>query len=155
MSINRLIVIVGLSVLFTGCTTGRYATGNLPGSHFSDTGPTSMGVRYLMGRGVPQNNEKAFIYFSQAAENGDPFAQNELAYLYAAGKGTPKNPAKAFFWYQKAAEHGLASAQYNLGLLYRRGMGTPKNEALAIKWFKESALHGFEPARIALGEKKV
>lgn len=155
MSSKKLIIVLGLSVLFTGCTTGRYATGNLPGSHFSDTGATSMGVRYLMGRGVPQNNEKAFGYFNKAAKNDDPFAQNELAYMYAAGKGTTRDNEKAFYWYQKAADHGLASAQYNLGLLYQKGIGTPKNPALATKWFKESAAHGFEPARRALGIKQV
>src|SRR3990167_3894460 len=125
MSIKRLILLMGLSVLFTGCSTGRYA-GDMQGGY---QGTSNMGVRYLLGRGVPQDNEKAFYYFKQAANDGDPLAQNELAYLYAAGKGTSRDYAQALIWYQKAADHDLASAQYNLGLMYLYGLGTPSNHA--------------------------
>src|SRR5580704_10295129 len=99
MTIKKWILLMGLCVLFTGCSTGRF-----PG----ETGPvstTDMGERYLLGRGVPQNNAKAFSYFTQAANEGNPFAQNELAYMYAAGKGTKRDDAKALFWYRKAANN--------------------------------------------------
>ena len=146
MSIKKLLLLVGLCVLFAGCSTGRYS-----GDGFlrSDT-TTDKGVRYLLGRGVRQDNAKAFYYFSQAANDDDPFAENELAYMYAAGKGTPRHYGKALAWYTKAANHGLASAQYNLGLMYAHGLGTPSNKAVAIEWFQKSAARGFEPARQAL-----
>lgn len=152
MSIKKLLLLVGLSMLFAGCSTSNYLGNN--SSAYSDNSPKSMGVRYLLGRGVEQNDEKAFYYFNKAAEENDPFAQNELAYMYAAGKGTQKSYKKAFSWYHKAAEHGLASAQYNLGLMYLRGLGTAPNKALAKEWFTKSAAHGFEPARMALGQPK-
>jgi uncharacterized protein len=148
MSIQKLILIVGLSVLFAGCSTGGYFSDNLPLSGAG--GPTKMGVRYLLGRGVVQNDAKAFYYFNKAANEGDPFAQNEVAYMYAAGKGTTRDDRKALVWYEKAANHGLSSAQYNLGLMYLHGLGTAPNKALAMHWFQQSAAHGFEPARKAL-----
>lgn len=152
MSINKLMIGMGLCLLLVACSTGQY-----PGSNRQVAGQpttTELGVRYLLGRGVAQSDEKAFYYFSEAANDDDPFAQNELAYLYASGKGTPRDSAKALIWYQKAADHGLASAQYNLGLMYETGLGTPPNKALALKWFQQSASHGFEPAREALAHDR-
>jgi len=143
--LKNTLLILGLSFLFVGCSTGGYYSDNI-----ASGGPANMGVRYLLGRGVPQNDAKAFSYFSQAANAGDPFAQNEVAYLYAAGKGTSRNNAKALFWYKKAANYGLASAQYNLGLMYLHGLGTAPNKELAMQWFQKSASHGFLPARQAL-----
>jgi hypothetical protein len=147
MSIKKLLLLMGLSVLFAGCSTSGDYTDNAP---ISSVPPTKMGMRYLLGRGVPQNNVKAFTYFNQAAAQDDAFAQNELGYMYAAGKGTPVNYEKSFFWYKKAADHDLASAQYSLGLLYQRGLGTAPNRESARLWFKKSAEHGFEPAVQAL-----
>ena len=152
MSFKKLLLIIGLSVLFAGCSTSNYV--DAKSSPYSDSSPKSMGVRYLLGRGVEQSNEKAFYYFSKAADQDDPFAQNEVAYMYAAGKGTTRNYAKAFSYYRKAADHGLASAQYSLGLMYLRGIGTAPDKTAAMQWFKKSAAHGFEPARMALGKSQ-
>lgn len=147
MFIRKLLLLIGLSLLFAGCSTNKFY-GNV--SHYGDSSAKSTGVRYLLGRGVEQNDQKAFYYFSKAADLGDPFAQNEIAYMYASGKGTTRNYAKSLSWYKKAAGHGLASAQYNLGIMYLRGLGTAPNRELAKKWFEKSAAHRFEPALIAL-----
>lgn len=149
MSIKKLIVLMGLCVLFTGCSTARLSSDGMQAYHESDS-TADVGIRYLLGRGVAQSDVKAFYYFSRAAEEGDPFAQNELAYLYAAGRGTSVDESEAFHWYQKAAKSGLASAEYNLGFMYHYGIGTLPNKALALEWYQKSAAHGFLPARTAL-----
>ncbi len=141
MSIKKLLLLIGLCALFAGCSTGGYYN-----TFYTNESNTQLGVRYLLGRGVKQNDTQAFYYFRKGAHQDDAFAQNELAYLYAAGKGTPRNDGKAFMWYKKAAEHGLASAQFNLGLMYLYGIGTAPDRALAKEWIKKSAAHGFEPA---------
>lgn len=148
MSIYKLMFLTGLCVLFTGCATEGFHERGPVKTEGSST--TRTGVRYLLGRGVPQDNAKAFSYFLEAAKADDPFAQNEVAYLYAAGKGTRRDDAQAFYWYEKAAKHGLASAQYNLGLLYLHGIGTPMNKALGKEWIAKAAAKGFEPARLQL-----
>ena len=148
MWIKRFVILLGLVTLFTGCSADQISMDNF--TMASAGSSTDRGVRYLLGRGVPQNSEKAFYYFHQAANNDDPFAENEVAYMYATGEGTTQNYGEAFKWYQRAANHDLASAQYNLGLFYLYGLGTESNKALAIKWFQKSANHGFEPARVAL-----
>jgi len=145
---QKWLLLLGLSVLFVGCSTNNYLA--LHSSAYRDNSPRNIGVRYLLGQGVKQNDEKAFYYFHQAALEGDAFAQNEVAYLYAAGKGTAKNNALAFSWYQKAAQQNLVSAQYNLGLFYLHGIGTTPNKALAMEWFQQSAARGFQPAKTAL-----
>lgn len=145
MSIKKLLFLMGFCVLLTGCATTGSSDEVRPGETATETG-----TRFLLGRGVRQDDAKAFYYFSKAASDGDPFAQNEVAYMYAAGKGTEQDYAKAIKYYQQAANHGLASAQYNLGLLYLHGLGTPPNEALAMEWFRKSASLGFEPAKLAL-----
>jgi len=146
MSIKKLLLLIGLSMWMVGCSTTNST--DLPTGQKESA--TQLGVRYLLGRGVPQDQAKAFAYFKEAADDNDPFAQNEVAYLYAAGKGTTQNYTQAFKYYQKAANQGLASAQYNLGLFYAKGLGVPQNQTLAKQWFEKSASHGFEPAKQAL-----
>lgn len=134
--------------LLTACANrdaGSYTQGVAYAQSSSD-----MGVNYLLGRGVRQNNRKAFAYFRKAADEDDVFAQNEVAYMYAAGVGIARNYKKAFEYYKRAANHDLASAQFNLGLLYAKGLGTETNKAQAREWFQKSAAHGFEPAQVAL-----
>lgn len=150
MFLTRFISLVGLSCLLLACTTGTYTGGheidkNLP-SYKGDT-TARKGVQYLFGRGVPQSDSTAFSYFQQAAQQGDKYAQNEVAFLYAAGKGTTKNYQQAYFWYQKASKAGLASAQYNLGFLYLHGLGTKTDKTKALYWIRQSAQQGFEPAQ--------
>ena len=152
MRVKCLIILAGICMLVAGCATdgssgGIYAFNGTKSN--SDTG-----VQYLLGRGVPQNNEKAFYYFSRAADQGDVLAQNEVAYMYATGKGTPRDNEKALMYYQEAANSGLVSAQYNLGLMYLRGIGTTKNKQEALAWLKKSASRGFEPAKVALKRYK-
>jgi TPR repeat protein len=48
------------------------------------------------------------------AQEGDPDAQYELAYLYENGLGVPKNETKALELYQQAADQGHPAAQTNL-----------------------------------------
>lgn len=152
MSIRKLMLLLGLSVLFAGCSTGRNGSEGFVAMAPATT--ADMGARYLLGRGVPKNESKAFSYFKQAADSeNDPFAQNEVAYLYAAGKGTTRDDEKAIYYYTKAANHGLASAQYNLGLMYLHGIGTPRNKEEGLKWIRKAAGHGFEPAKRTLAKQ--
>jgi hypothetical protein len=146
----RTLISVGLSVLLVACSTGRLGQLQSTGNPTSDRG-----VNYLLGRGVAQDDAKAFYYFQKAANEDDAFAQNEVAYMYAAGKGTKKNYAKAFMYYQKAANHGLATAQYSLAIMYLQGLGTERDQEKGLMWLKRSASAGFEPAQIALKKYSV
>lgn len=147
MKIVKLLTAFVLAFILTGCST-HYA--NQMQASNSSALPKNMGVRYLLGRGVQQNDGKAFGYFLSDADNGDPFAQNQVAYMYAAGKGTQQNYQKALEYYLLASQQGLASAQYNLGLMYLYGLGTEPNKSAALHWIQKSASHNFEPAKTTL-----
>ena len=148
MTIKKLAVLIGLSVLITGCASGMYPEYSSPSSQ--QLSAAEMGKRYLLGRGVPQDNQKAFNYFLQAANEGDAKAQNEVGFMYATGKGTEQNDELAMKYYERAANQGLASAQYSLGQMYAYGLGTVPNQTMANEWYQQSAAQGFEPAIKAL-----
>src|SRR5262249_53410150 len=57
------------------------------------------------------------------AEQGEAWAQFNLAQMYDKGEGVPQSYAEAAKWYRKAAEQGDASAQDNLGAMYHFGQG--------------------------------
>lgn len=138
------ISLILLSLLVSCATTTSQAPG------LSNTSNTEIGKRYLLGLGVQEDDQTAFKYFKQAADQNDAFAQNEVAYLYASGKGVTQDYSQAFAYYQKAADANLASAQYNLGLFYLNGLGVEANPELAKEWLQKAAQADFEPAIVKL-----
>lgn len=95
-----------------------------------------LGMIYIKGQGVPQDNSQAALWFRKAAEQGDAGAQFQLGYSYDNGEGVPKDYGQAALWYRKAAEQGDAHAEYSLGALYAEGVnqGTPQEDAQAVFW---------------------
>lgn len=76
----------------------------------------------------------------QAAEQGDPIAQFQLAEAYQNGwNGIPKSLPVAIEWYEKAANQGHAASQMRLGNIHLNGKEVPKNATEAAKWFRKSA----------------
>lgn len=90
--------------------------------------------RYFSGDGVPQSYEKAFGYFTRAADNFDVAARKRVGDCYFYGYGVEKDLDKALENYILAAKnddydfHGAKSA---LALLYAKD--TPyRNEREAV-----------------------
>src|SRR5437016_1349595 len=59
-------------------------------------GLRQIGINHYFGFGTKKNYERAFYYFQKAAENGNKFAQCDLADCYINGEGVGKNNRKAF-----------------------------------------------------------
>ena len=74
----------------------------------------------VIGRGY-DSYKKALYWLEKAAQQGHPYAQNNLAgiHRYGRGEGWSPNYEKALYWYEKAAEQGLELAQSNLSSLRR------------------------------------
>jgi TPR repeat protein len=111
-----------------------------------------IGVLYDYGRGVPQDHEKAQVWYTKAAEQGNSAAQKNLGDHYIVGQGVPRlDYLKAMKWYFKAAEQGNADAQYNLGYMYVNGLGVDKsisgNAVQGRMWMKEASDRGNLAAR--------
>jgi TPR repeat protein len=58
-------------------------------------------------------------------EQGDRYAQYNLAIMLLKGQGTQQDAEEALYWCSAAAEQGSAKAQLQMGDLYqiRRGVG--------------------------------
>ena len=65
-----------------------------------------------------QDYERAFTFYTIAAEQGNPISQYNLGIMYKDGRGVDKNKEKAIFWLEKAAKKGVIEAQYLTGLYY-------------------------------------
>ena len=85
------------------------------------------------------------------AEQGDAYAQYELARLYYKGKGVPQNYSDAFDWYQKAADQGNAKAQYGVGFMYDWGRGVQQDYTQAVNWSRKAADQGYANGQYVLG----
>ena len=89
--------------------------------------------------------------YQKAGDQGDAFAQTQLALIYDFGKGVDKDPSKAIELYLKAADQGNATALTNLGFIYTKGEGVDKDSLKAVEFFQKAADQGNASAQNALG----
>lgn len=101
--------------------------------------------------GVPKNPATAFSWFSRAAELGDLFGLEKMAWDLVNGAGTPINLKEGAKRFREAADRGSGYAMYNLGWMHERGIGTPKADGQAVVWYQKGAEAGHEEAMTALG----
>ncbi len=100
------------------------------------------GERYLRGRGLAVDYDKAREGYEKAAAGGHSGGMVGLGWLYQTGRGVPKDYAKAREWYEKAAAAGNGAGMANLGWLYRDGLGVPRDYDKALEWYGKSAAAG-------------
>ena len=98
-----------------------------------------IGIMYRRGEGVKQSDNEAAYWYRKAAEQGNYYAQSNLAYLYKNGLGVAKSDTEAVYWYRKAAEQGYASSQVELGLMYETGKGVQQSYTDAMMWYRKAA----------------
>src|SRR3954468_13559475 len=127
-----------------------------------------LGRMYAEGDGVPQDDLKAFEYFSRIAdenaEEGAGSARSGIissalvslgAYFLEGIKGSyvRRNPDRAAELFQYAASYfGDSNAQYHLARLYLDGAGVPRDPRQAARWFNLAAEKGHHPAQAQLGQ---
>ena len=115
--------------------------------------------QYRYGRGVPGDMNKAFIWYSKAAEQGYSFAQEVLGDFYKYGWTTISDKTKADYWYNKAidqylvaSEQGEAQAQYRLGHMYIFGQAQlAMDKRKAQNWIVKAASQDHAEAQWMLG----
>jgi len=103
------------------------------------------------GKGMTEENIRAFGLFQTAANGGHLEAQFKLGVCYCKGKGVPQDHAEAVKWFRKAAEQGDANAQDFLGVCYSNGEGVPQDHAEAARWHRKAAAQGYAKAQYNLG----
>ena len=111
-----------------------------------------LGELYETGEeGASKDPAKAFEWFSRAANLGDLYALEKIAWDLINGEGTPANPNEGARRFREAADRGSGYAMYNLGWLHEQGKGVAKDDALALAWYRKGAEAGNEDAMSALG----
>jgi TPR repeat protein len=110
-----------------------------------------LGLAYLEGGDVSQDDVKAAEYFRKAADLGYWKGQLNLGLMYARGRGLAKDPGEALQWIQRAADQGVSEAQLDLAVLLDQGKEVPKNFKEAITWYEKAATGGSAPAAAELG----
>jgi uncharacterized protein len=125
-----------------------------------------VGRMYALGEGVPRDDQRAFAYFSQIANNhpdempGTAQARLVANAFVALGRyyltGIPnsavvQDPARAKDLFTYAASYfGDPDAQYQLGRLYLDS--APSDARQAARWFQLAAIKGDCRAEAALGD---
>jgi uncharacterized protein len=109
-----------------------------------------LGQAFLLGSVVPKNFQKAVQWYSQAAENGNKDAQNELGFMYFVGNGVEQDLEKGGGFFLKAAYNGLTIAQYNVGIMYYTGRGVKATDLeKSYAWLNVAAAKGHMPSKAA------
>jgi localization factor PodJL len=117
----------------------------------SDRAQLALGLAYLNGTGVVEDDTRAAHWLQTSAASGDAVAQYWLATLFEHGKGEPASAAEAIRWYEAAALQGNLKAMYKLAVSYAEGWGTRQNYGEAARWFSRAAEYGFVNAQFNLG----
>jgi TPR repeat protein len=93
---------------------------------------------------------QAVLWFRQAAEQGYPFAQNNLGCMYYNGWGVKTDNAEAARWFKKAAEQSNANAQFNLFVCYENGYGVEIDRSKAETLLRKAAEQGNTSAQMSV-----
>jgi TPR repeat protein len=118
-----------------------------------------LGTIYHEGKALPRDDAKAFEYFRQSAQSGDPAFQANLGLCYSQGTGARQNYAEAVKFLQPAAENGIPNdpiatrnAQDELGGIYYTGdKHVAKDRKKAMFWFEKAARAGHPHAQRMVG----
>ena len=94
---------------------------------------------------------KQFLETKARADQGDPWAQNDMGVCYFEGRGVKKDAAEAVKWFRLAADQKLESAQGALGDAYANGQGVKADHAEAVKWYRLAAEQNDAGAQSNLG----
>jgi hypothetical protein len=88
---------------------------------------------------VAKDEKEAVKWYRKAADQGHPWAQNNLGLMYLNSWGVERDYTEALRWLRMAAAQNNPWGQGNIGVMYRNGLGVPKDEEEAVRWFRKSA----------------
>ncbi|MDT8429784.1 MAG: tetratricopeptide repeat protein [Pseudomonadales bacterium] len=108
----------------------------------NDDAQFELGLRYLSGTGLVQDEFQAASWFRKAAEQDNMNAQYNLGVMHLNGVGMIADQQEAVRWFRQAAENGDPPSQFTLAVLYANGRGINRDLMLAHMWFSLAAAAG-------------
>jgi localization factor PodJL len=140
-------------VMLPGVGTVTPATATAPLPQTPATGDAEaafeIAARFAEGKGLPQDQRQAFIWYERAALRGLPAAQFRLAVYFERGIGMAADRERAKVWYGRAAEQGHVRAMHNLGVLAAADE-RQADYATAAFWFGQAAERGLADSQCNL-----
>ncbi|TPW06678.1 MAG: Sel1 repeat-containing protein [bacterium] len=109
-----------------------------------------LGMMYLSGQGLPQDDFEALRWFRLAAAQGDLDGIVGIADLHRRGQSVERDEAEADRLYRLAAEQGHAGSQAIVGGKYEMGFGVPQDYVEAARWYRLAAEQGHIGAQAGL-----
>ena len=106
-----------------------------------------LGLRFLMGEGVPADTVQAVYWIKKAADHNLTSAKYNYAILLINGIGVQWDPYASFKLFESAANDGMVQAQYVVGILYTDNLTVQRDYNLAYYWIKKAADNEYEPAQ--------
>ena len=107
------------------------------------TAQNELAIRYFEGSGgASKNYEKAVYWYTKSANNGNKWAQINLAYAYLNGNGVTVDKSKALYWFEQSGNQHFHKAALMAGKMYLVGDGTSINYDKAAHLFKDAAFGG-------------
>ncbi len=104
-----------------------YATALMEWMPLADAGDNqaqyNLGWMYKRGRGVPQSDDTAIMWFEMSAQSGHPGAQSTLGSIYYYGEGIARNELVGAKWFSIAAQQGNLRARSELEYISYKGIG--------------------------------
>jgi hypothetical protein len=95
---------------------------------------------------------EALQWWTAAAEQGNLWAIEHVAFMYERGLGTQRSLVAATAWHRRGAELGGSSAQTRYAHALLRGEGVPKDAEEAVRWFSAAAKNRDKYAYLPLAE---
>jgi TPR repeat protein len=111
-----------------------------------------IGICYKEGPSEIRNDEMAFTYLLDAAQERDEIAYCEVAEMLLGGRGCERDPVQAVNWLRKAAECSRGEACFALGRLLLEGEGGAVDAKEAVKWLRKAVKRGVREAYTELGK---
>lgn len=94
------------------------------------------------GIGMEKNAQKAFHYYSLAADRGNVEASYYCGKMLYDGKTVAADHNQGFSLMLRAADKGHAAAQYEIAGAYLTGKGVEKDASRAVEWYTRAANGG-------------
>ncbi len=98
------------------------------------------------------DEEKAFYYYQEAADLGNPTAMFILAMMYHTGVYVRRSDRTALELMTQASVAGSEDAQFVMGTLYEEGRGVQKDDDEAVKFYTMAAANGYLAAYYRLSK---
>ncbi|KAK9493145.1 hypothetical protein V1508DRAFT_397156 [Lipomyces doorenjongii] len=116
-------------------------------------------VCYELGSGTRKDEGKAWIYYKQAAQQGDTASMYKIGMvLLRGGLGQGQSTSESLIWLKRAADHADPEnphALYELGRLYETADGSNgfllHDDNLALELYGKAAALGYIPAQYKMG----